>query len=69
MNNLWLARDKNGSLWVYKRKPERTEKSFDIKWGVHERIWLNGEDFPEVTWENSPMQVELKLKDLNGKTI
>ena len=60
---LWIARDKNGSLWAYKRKPERTEKSFDIEYGVHERMYLDSEDYPEVTWENSPQQVELKLKE------
>ena len=59
---LWIARDKNGSLWIYKQKPERMEKSFDIEFGIHERMYLDPDDFKEVTWENSPLQVELKLK-------
>ena len=62
MKTLWIARDKTGSLWVYKRKPERIDKCFDIEYGVHERMYLDCEDFPEVTWENSPQQVELKMK-------
>ena len=26
-------------------------------------MWLDSNDFPEVTFENSPMEVELKLID------
>lgn len=59
----WIARDKNNSLWVYKRKPERVGKSFDIECGVHERMYLDSVDFPSVTFENSPIEVELKLKE------
>lgn len=58
---LWIARDKNGALWVFKRKPVRNEKSFDIDWGVHERMFLDESQFPEVTWANSPQEIEIKL--------
>lgn len=58
---LWIARDKNGPLWVFKRKPIRGGKTFDIELGIHERMYLEESQFPEVTWENSPQQVELKL--------
>ena len=62
----WIARDKDGSLWSYDDEPVlRSENS----WGVNPR--LNGETklakplqdwyFPEVTFENSPQQVEIKL--------
>ena len=27
---------------------------------------IDSKDFPEVTFENSPQEVELKLKDSNG---
>lgn len=60
---LWIARDKNGSLWVFKRKPVRNERSFDIEMGIHERMYLDDSQFPSVTWENSPKRVTLKLED------
>lgn len=61
MTTLWIARDKNGALWVFKRKPVRNGKSFDIDLGIHERMYLNESQFPEITFENSPQEVELKL--------
>ena len=60
---LWIARDKSKALWIYCDKPIRFENSFDTETGIEPKMWLNDEDFPEVTWENSPQQVELKLKE------
>lgn len=68
MGNLWIARDKDGSLLVYREKPIR-----DIRF----RIFNLGEDvdyddaylelikippsmYPEVTWENSPKELVVK---------
>ncbi|MCH5241781.1 MAG: hypothetical protein J1F67_05085 [Muribaculaceae bacterium] len=64
MNTLWIERDKDGFLEVYAEKPERLSIGFTGRTLFYPSI----EDFPEVTWENSPQQVELKLKDSNGKT-
>ena len=58
---LWIARDKNGALALYTAEPilyygkqyEGTYKS--------QMIDLDEELFPEVTFENSPQQVEIKL--------
>lgn len=63
---LWIARDKDGSLWSYDDESVlRSENS----WGVNPR--LNGKTkpakqlhdwyFPEVTFENSPQLVEVKF--------
>lgn len=78
MNNLWIARDKNGYLYLYNNKPIRTkectefennynseyEDSIDNDYGY---IEINSKLFPEVTWENSPQQVELRLVNNNKK--
>lgn len=72
METLWIARDKNGYLYLYNNKPIRNEEfdSFEINDDESEcenivlyddSIELDSELFPEVTWENSPQQVELKL--------
>ena len=60
MNNLWIARDKNGFLRLFGEEPYMNKKRDEWE-PIIGSIWLNDGDFPEVTWENSPMQVELKL--------
>lgn len=65
MNSIWIARDKDGTLCAYDQKPCRI---------AFEEIWLpeNGDDrrnyevfnddwFPEVTWENSPIELVPKI--------
>lgn len=56
---LWIARDKDGRVYLFSSKPERIRTHFgdfySDKWEIDERL------FPEVTWENSPIEVVLKL--------
>ena len=56
---LWIARDKDSDeLYLYKQKPTLTNGCFfydNDSWEIDE------ENFPEVTFENSPQEVELKL--------
>jgi hypothetical protein len=63
---LYIARDKDGKLFLYNYLPNRNNDSGNFMEEVDD-MW-NGEVmridpklFPEVTWENSPKQVELKL--------
>lgn len=67
---LYIARNKNGYLYLYNNKPIRNEEfnTFDMDDDNYEynKLYDNyveicPELFPEVTWENSPQQVELKL--------
>lgn len=62
---LWIARDKDGCLWVYKSKPVKLEEKYfiDIKENSVDTLGteLPKERFPEVTFENSPQEVKLKL--------
>lgn len=59
---LWIARDLDGDLWLYNRKPEKkvwggfipTDDNCDI-------MAIDNNLFSEVTFENSPQQVEIKL--------
>ena len=57
---LWIARDKGGELYLYDVCPERRCVFFWIQFG-YTSIMLDENMFPEVTWENSPQEVELKL--------
>lgn len=61
---MWIARDKSGELYLYSHKPE---KSADYSnWFVSTSglvMPIRPSLFPEVTWENSPVEVELKLTE------
>ena len=62
----WIARDSDGSLWIHEEKPKvvHNSKVDSHFWISTEDWWEIDEDFlPEVTFENSPMEVELKLVD------
>lgn len=56
---MWISRDADGELHLNYDKPEK-----------HGRMWINQrsdfmelypEDYPEVTFENSPKEVELVI--------
>ena len=57
---LWIAKDagEHNILYLYSRKPQCDCGMWhggDIFYAI------DGKHFPEVTFENSPMEVELKL--------
>ena len=62
---MWIARDSDNSLWIHEEKPKKcaNPKNKSYFWVSGEDWWEVDEDFlPEVTFENSPMEVELVLK-------
>lgn len=59
---LWIARDKDGSLCLYYEEPYKCRGFFLCD--MNNGMWLDRTLFPEVTFENSPQEVELKL--VNG---
>lgn len=62
---MWIARDLDGSLALYEREPKLV---VDQIWTGGCSIWISPKEYPEVTFENSPMEVELKLvNDVQGK--
>lgn len=65
---MWIARDENGSLTLFKKKPEKSEE--DGEWSVfelHVKYWELDEDlFPEVKWEDDEPR-ELVLKPIKEK--
>lgn len=70
---LWIARDKNGSLSLYICKPIEINGRFYVHDGYHRidydasyvKGWyidgINRNLFPEITFENSPQLVEINL--------
>lgn len=64
---LWVARDKNGFLFVYEDKPTRCD---------NQRAWIGrllssmkNSYFPELKWEDEQIEVELRpaITDLEAK--
>lgn len=57
---LWIGRDRAGILKLYDNKPKFDKRKQEIMFigGYYE---INSNLFPEVTFENSPQMVELKL--------
>ena len=68
----WIARDPDGSLWMYDDEPILSEYGW---WRVRRKTDseikpdkpLHDWYFPEVTYENSPQQVEVELKLIKEK--
>jgi hypothetical protein len=59
--SVWIARDKNGELYLYKSEPWRNGLCFDCD----EILLPMDEDmYPEITWENSPKEFELKAVEI-----
>ena len=65
---LYIARDKNNSLSLCTHEPvyeeffdswEESREYYDDDYSFH--VYIPEDLFPEVTFENSPMKVELKL--------
>lgn len=58
---LWIARDQDGDLNIYDSEPVK------ILWWLFYRRkkcgYIQDNEFPEVTWENSPQKVKLELID------
>ena len=64
---LWIARDGDGQLYLFENKPvlngcDAVDYLYFTSKNVMEGyIKLPRDYFPEVTFENSPREVELKL--------
>ena len=47
---LWIARDKDGELYLYPNKPIKGDYRFTCGYFYDDYITLNSDDFPEVTF-------------------
>ena len=55
---LWIARDENGTLALHESEPRCP---FSTWHNSNQVFYLDNDLFPEVTYDNSPQQVEIKL--------
>ena len=58
---MWIGRNEDNTLALFKTKPMYFyEEGNGHYWAGH-ALYLPQNEYPEVTFENSPMEVELKL--------
>lgn len=55
---LWISRDKNGTLILHESKPYCL---YSVWHNCNQEFILENDFFPQVTFENSPQEVEIKL--------
>jgi len=55
----WVARDSDGCLNYFNSKPLRGEASWVMP---QNPMALNGADFPDLRWEDEPIEVKLLIK-------
>lgn len=60
---MWIARNSDNTLELFKIKPKSFyEEGIGQYWGGGNGLFLRADSFPEVTFENSPQEVELVIK-------
>ena len=58
----WIARDKDGRLYIHSHKPFLVNKQFEFPfWNNEDENWMQlpKELYPVATYENSPIEVEI----------
>ena len=62
----WIARDLTGNVWAYRNKPIFNEETNEFESDTADLehldfMYLGVDVLPELTFENSPQQVEINL--------
>lgn len=68
--HFYVARDKDGSLWLYMGKPIRTDDKFASSINIVLRspnkfryLGLNENDYSNLKWEDEPLEVFVNMED------
>lgn len=69
LNDMYVARDKDGTLWLYSEKPHR-EENYGVWYSDRVNIMeINSEEFPQLKWEDEPIEVKLIIShETNNNT-
>lgn len=59
----WVARDKNGEIYMFNNNPKRVDDEGIFLNNSYDGLCteLDSSLFSEITWENSPKKIEMKL--------
>ena len=70
--HFYVARDKNGELWLYMGKPRRCSYNFVNLYGplgtfaskyYFKDFGLNPDDFKDLKWEDEPVEVFINMEE------
>lgn len=70
--HFYVARDKNGELWLYIGKPFRVNNRFcpSVRKGIFiitrynlKNFGLNEDDYANLKWEDEPVEVFVNMED------
>ena len=65
--HFYVARDKDGTLWLYMGRPYRGKHEFEgvicLNGNYFENCNLNRNDFDNLKWEDEPVEVFIKMED------
>ena len=70
--HFYVARDKNGELWLYMGKPIRTDTGFHgyqsrgsiaLTYYHFNKFGLNKGDYADLKWEDEPVEVFLNMEE------
>ena len=71
--HFYVARDKNGMLWLYLGKPERRQGAFVNSYSTcgsfviseynFKNFGLNENDYKDIKWEDEPLEVFINMED------
>ena len=71
--HFYVARDKDGSLWLYMGKPVRVTQAQEfVSWSHGEvllstkyfsKYGLNENDYKDLKWEDEPLEVFVNMED------
>ena len=56
--SVWVARDDDGSLWIYTAKPIEAGGMFHCS-ATGDMFQIDDSVYPEITYDNSPVKVKL----------
>lgn len=60
--SVWVARDDDGSLWIYTTKPVKGGGMFSCS-ATGDMFQIDDSVYPEITYDNSPVKVKLLFID------
>lgn len=62
--SVWVARDKDGELWLYNNKPVKTDFAGIFHNGpLGDGMPIDDRIYPEITYDNSPVKIKLLFID------
>jgi len=64
MAGLWIARDMDGSLWMFNEKPVKQGDEFRSPFYLTggSELMMDSSLYPELTWENSPKELTINTE-------